>query len=505
MKKYALILMIFICLCMCGCSANQDNQTQSCKTAITAHMSDIHGLPINDYENIYVNDDNSASATVEVTVAIENRLGSMEMSVDLRLDENHEIDSCSLCDLGVEYNGGAQAPEESSTIYQDFILRKTEQLTGFVISVEMDNYEEREIIENGHTYIDIFAFINIEEMVGTRINTNSVFQLYALVNPDNEEDLFIAITGNSTGEIYRYDHTSIPHETTDNDSSINGTNTFSEQSDEFTRFDGCAVVNNGWIYYLGGGGLCRMKTDGSNKQLMSEDNVLNIEVDGDWVYYNNINTLYRIKTDGSSRQKVYTCEGYLNYFTVEQDWIYCSDSDEIFRIKADGSDKEKILDGGYEQVVVVGDWLYFGGLYRIQTDGTNLKEFEYIDTIMDFCYDMVVVDDWIYSVNGGSYGIKRIKTDGSEVQRLTDDRVCTYVIVDDWIYYSNVNDGVAPRLYRMKKDGTENQMLIDEEVEYFCIDGEWIYYWEWNSTDWEFSNLFRIKMDRSQKQSICES
>lgn len=502
MKKYAPILMIFICLCMCGCSANQDNQKQSCKTAIAAHMSDIHGLSINDYENIHVYDDNSVSATVEVTVAIENGLGSMEMSVDLRLDENHEIDSCSLCDLGVGYNGGAQVIEESTVIYRDFILRKTEQLTGFVISVEMDNYEEHEITESGQTYIDIFAFINIEEMVGTPINSDSVFQLYALVNPDNEEDLFIAITGNSTGEIYRYDHTSIPHETTDNDSSINSTNTFSEQSDEFTRFYGRAVVSNGWIYYLGGGGLCRMKTDGSNKQLMSEDNVLNIEVDGDWVYYNNINTLYRIRTDGSSRQTVYK---YVKYFTVEQDWIYCSDSDEIFRIKADGSDKEEILDWGSEQVVVVGDWLYFGSLYRIQTDGTNLEEFEYTDTTIGPCCDMVAVDDWIYSVNGGSYGIKRIKIDGSEVQRLTDNRVCTYAIVDDWIYYSNVDDGVAPRLYRMKKDGTENQMLFDERVEYFCIDGDWIYYWNWNSTDWEFSDLFRIKMDGSQKQSICES
>lgn len=231
MKKYISIFLIFVLtgLCMCGCSMNQDNQDnkeQDCKTAIVEHMNGVHGLSINTYKSFHLNENGSASATVEVTVAIENGLGSMEMSNELRLDEKHQIESCSLCDLGVGYNGGAQKPEESSTIYKDFILRKTEQLTGFVISVEMGNYEEHEITENGRTYIDIFAFINIEKMAGTSINSNSVFQLYAIVNPDNKEDLFIAITGNSTGEIYRYDHTSIPHETTDNDLSENNTDTF---------------------------------------------------------------------------------------------------------------------------------------------------------------------------------------------------------------------------------------------------------------------------------------
>ena len=96
----------------------------------------------------------------------------------------------------------------------------------------MCNYREQEIVENGHTYIDVFAFINIEEMAGTPIDVGSAFQLYALINPDNEEDLFIVITGNSTGEIYRYDHTSIPHETTDNDKSENNTSSILESEDD---------------------------------------------------------------------------------------------------------------------------------------------------------------------------------------------------------------------------------------------------------------------------------
>ena len=233
MKRLITALMAFalFCFCMSGCQANQEKQEQNSKAAIREHLDTIHGLSVGNYESFRLNEDCSASATVKVTVALEG-LGSMEMSCELRLDESCQITSCSLCNMGIGYNGGAQDLGESSTVYQSYIIDTAEQLTGFSISVEMGNYREQEIVENGHTYIDVFAFINIEEMAGTPIDVGSAFQLYALINPDNEEDLFIVITGNSTGEIYRYDHTSIPHETTDNDKSENNTSSILESEDD---------------------------------------------------------------------------------------------------------------------------------------------------------------------------------------------------------------------------------------------------------------------------------
>lgn len=235
MKRLIAALMAFglFCFCMSGCQANQEKQEQNSKAAIREHLDTIHGLSVRNYESFRLNEDCSASATVKVTVALEG-LGSMEMSCELRLDESCQITSCSLCNMGIGYNGGAQDLEgasasyddvadlgESSTVYQSYIIDTAEQLTGFSISVEMGNYREQEIVESGHSYIDIFAFINIEEMAGTAINSSSPFQLYALINPDNKEDLFIVITGNSTGEIYRYDNTSIPHETAASSSGSN--------------------------------------------------------------------------------------------------------------------------------------------------------------------------------------------------------------------------------------------------------------------------------------------
>lgn len=253
MKRLIAALMAFalFCFCMSGCQANQEKQEQNSKAAIREHLDTIHGLSVRNYESFRLNEDCSASATVKVTVALEG-LGSMEMSCELRLDESCQITSCSLCNMGIGYNGGAQDLEgasasyddvpdlgESSTVYQSYIIDTAEQLTGFSISVEMGNYREQEIVESGHSYIDIFAFINIEEMAGTAINSSSSFQLYALINPDNKEDLFIVITGNSTGEIYRYDNTSIPHETAASSSGSNyedSSNSLSYEKQLFTVF-----------------------------------------------------------------------------------------------------------------------------------------------------------------------------------------------------------------------------------------------------------------------------
>lgn len=216
------------------------------RSAVYAHITDSHGEAIDSYDSFVLSDNGEAYITVSFKAALEMG-GYLNAQADLVLDDECNIISCSFCDTFGSHAGKSDEPtsenwdwdDGGSTLYQEFILRKTEQLTGFVISLEMDNYEEHEIVENGHAYIDVFAFINIEEMAGTPIDVGSAFQLYALINPDNEEDLFIVITGNSTGEIYRYDNTSIPHETAASSSGSNyedSSNSLSYEKQLFTVF-----------------------------------------------------------------------------------------------------------------------------------------------------------------------------------------------------------------------------------------------------------------------------
>lgn len=295
-------------------------------------------------------------------------------------------------------------------------------------------------------------------------------------------------------------------DTNDDNFNVSQQNTSLQQINDQTNDDDCefnvdakildssqVVINDGWIYFRGSLGLCRMKTDGSSKQSIIKGNPLRIKVKDDWIYYCDDNiSLYRIKTDGSNKEILYDDDP--GKFIIDQGWIYCSnpfDNGETFRIKADGSNKQKIIDWYSDELAVNDDWLYLEDLYRVKTDGTDLQQ---IDTSSTQTF--TVIDDWVYYRE--NYTISRIRTDGSQKQRLSEGEIGAFVIRENWIYYFNPSDGY--KIYRMKTDGTENQMLIDEAINDFWVDGDWIYY-----TSSVIGDLFRIKIDGSQKQLLCQS
>lgn len=70
--------------------------------------------------------------------------------------------------------------------------------------------------------------------------------------------------------------------------------------------------------------------------------------------------------------------------------------------------------------------------------------------------------DWIYYGDMGlSSGLYKIKTDGTDWQRLSDDFASYINVVGDWIYYHRKDDDVivgrTTLLYRIKTDGSDRQ------------------------------------------------
>jgi hypothetical protein len=103
----------------------------------------------------------------------------------------------------------------------------------------------------------------------------------------------------------------------------------------------------------------------------------------EWVYYMNIRDygLYRMKTDGSGRQKLNDDESW--FIDVAGDWVYYSnDSDEgkLYRMKTDGSGRQRLGDDRCIEVDAAGDWIYYviegyriadARLYRVKVDGSG--------------------------------------------------------------------------------------------------------------------------------------
>ena len=65
----------------------------------------------------------------------------------------------------------------------------------------------------------------------------------------------------------------------------------------------------------------------------------------------------------------------------------------------------------------------------------------------------------------------------------------------DWVYFSNYNDYM--RLYKIRTDGTDMQKLNDEKSYDISVMGEWIYYV--NSED---RKHYKIRTDGTERQSL---
>ena len=101
------------------------------------------------------------------------------------------------------------------------------------------------------------------------------------------------------------------------------------------------------------------------------------------------------------------------------------------------------------------DWVYYcsgpykspyaGELYKIKTDGTERTK------VSDDSLSLInVVGDWIYYITQGK--IFKIKTDGTGKTKLNDDISFRLNIAGGWIYYINRSDNL--KIYKIKTDGT---------------------------------------------------
>lgn len=252
------------------------------------------------------------------------------------------------------------------------------------------------------------------------------------------------------------------------------------------------VVQKGdWVYFRNdlNQKLCKMKQDGTNVTVLSNDLPFGINVVGDWIYYNadinkgNVYTcdIYKIKTDGTHRAKL-TSNKQSRILKVVGDWIYYTYDGAttiIYKMKTDGSRKTKIYEGLINTVTITSDWIYYNedgmkgsaALYKIRTDGTHRTMIS-----KSGAGDMNIVGDWIY-YKPDTYDptkkekLYKMKTDGSDITKISDEIGDNINIYDGWIYYNL--DG----LNRMQLDGSQHTILSKEYTTNLNISSDWIYYY----------------------------
>lgn len=182
--------------------------------------------------------------------------------------------------------------------------------------------------------------------------------------------------------------------------------------------------------------LERYHLNNGQKDTITDKNGIYIHRVDDWIYFIDGDSykgqMYRIKTDGSDEQLLddseNTCMSVVNgkiYYASMQ-----ATSGATFKCDLDGKNKVQIHDEDIRNITVYGSWIYYVGgmnrLYRMTLDGQNR-------TLLPNGTDVYQISDGkIYYYSDGLYVMDM---DGSNSKKISDAKTNKFCISGNYAYY----------------------------------------------------------------------
>ncbi|MGB4589559.1 MAG: DUF5050 domain-containing protein [Clostridiaceae bacterium] len=252
-------------------------------------------------------------------------------------------------------------------------------------------------------------------------------------------------------------------------------------------------ISDGWIYYSKFGvddsdpeigRLIRVRTNGKERTVLTEEKAYNAVIDKGFAYYNEIQgtNVKLIALELETKVKTVLSEGTSFEFILLDQWIYYLDLSDgigsLARISTDGKNKEKLNEERTVTFSIDG-----GNIYYV-IDETPYTEGE----------SGVTTDEGVVPV----FKVYRMKVDGTEKGTVTEASPESFNVYKGWIYYQDSMDGM---IYRVKTDGMAKKMIRDKSLLNIMIVGDWIYFYdnqEPNSTSpyrRNLGSLYRMKLD----------
>ena len=247
-----------------------------------------------------------------------------------------------------------------------------------------------------------------------------------------------------------------------------------------------------------GSSLYRVDLDGKNKKRLSRDFIKAMDMEDNWIYYSSILGIYKIQDDGTDKTQLFDKSA--EYIQAADGWIYLVESRDynICRIKTDGTGFEQLGDDFACALKHEAGWLYYRNvdaghcIFRIRTDGSDRQQVT-TDKISFSNYD--VSDGVVYYKNDDSGYLCRVNGDGTGRQELNEHPTYSIVVKDDWIYYGGGWQGHSTKI---RIDGSEGTKISDDSMEHSAIFGDWIYY----ADSRKGVGLYKLKIDGSEKKKL---
>lgn len=271
---------------------------------------------------------------------------------------------------------------------------------------------------------------------------------------------------------------------------------------------GLATYHDGLIYYKNHaqlGWLYSMKPDGSERTQVGDGiSVSNLVAAGDKLYYSddgNNGRLCMMNLDGSDSQDLNEVNS--EYFLVDDDWLYyiaTGEDGKMYAVKLDGSETRLVTDDEKVRSMYIEDGVIYytvyegNGEYRysINLDGTDKQKLS-----EEKVEKLTFADGKMYY---SSSGVAVMDIDGSNQKQIieTESWVSCINVAGDWIFYTDHDDGDS--IHVVKTDGSEHAKLNDVKSAGINIAGGWVLY---NNYDDDSENaLYMMRPDGSENQAV---
>lgn len=238
---------------------------------------------------------------------------------------------------------------------------------------------------------------------------------------------------------------------------------------------GWISVCDGWVYYAdyeADSAVCRVRTDGSQRQVLAEQTAKYVSVAAGKVFYvvdedtdAEENGIYCVNIDGTENRRIskYNASN-LFYYGGRLYFTNQKDNKRIYSIDLNGDGAKVVTSTEASCMAIEDGWIYFGGdsgIYKIHPDGTGRKlliatKASFINATQGRIY---WTDYNILASSPTNSGIYSMDRNGGDVQQIYASSTFGVGLAGGSLYFNDMMDGFLLKRIDLSQAQAEPQRM----------------------------------------------
>lgn len=226
-----------------------------------------------------------------------------------------------------------------------------------------------------------------------------------------------------------------------------------------------------WLYFMEGNAISRMKTDGSDKEVIQNIDIpMNVQISGEWIYY-----------------------------------ISIEDESNVYRMNLNGENLNRYLDVYANSIAVYEDYMILSYSEDEDDYKPNIERVSLKDKSREVQFDLVSTNliewDGYYYYTGANSKLMRVQIETpSNPEVLVDEYVTSFTITDQSLIYT-VESTYDTKIYISNIDGSNEQRIPGKSsmVDGLTKLGDSVLFYTWNSNGYATVNRFDLNSNEVKR------